>query len=383
MSLFGFPMPGLDTLLSLPLLSFLVLPSAFSSFSWTSSLNLLFFTLTWATIVWSHDPLNVELFGTLATRVIFYVLPCLVFLLSDILLPSVAKSIKVHGHKALPQQAVGAKKPSRLLSYLGVCLLNILLGTGLQTLVDFIFVHLLHMRSTLRIATALPMPLALASGLARAYLVRGPLAYYIHKHLLHSPQNSATLTRWHKQWSHSLKTTLPFSASYDHPVVYLLHRWLPVYLPAALFRMHMLTYLMFVALISLEEAFAWSGYSVLPSKVMLAGMARRTEAHLMSGGKGNYGPFGVMDWVHGSSLGGTDVMDDVQEEVEKRDVKGKAKDAKNRASDAAVEMLEDSDHDDDEDDQGDGDGGQQQGRNANGPVAAVQNKVSRALRSRK
>lgn len=143
----------------------------------------------------------------------------------------------------------------------------------------------------------------------------------------------------------------------------------------------MLTYLTFVALISLEEAFAWSGYSVLPSKVMLAGMARRTEAHLMSGGEGNYGPFGVMDWVHGSTLGGTDVMDDMQEEAEKRNVKGKAKGAANRASDAAEDMLDDSGNDDDSN--GADAEKYQYDQNTNSPVAAVQEKMSRALRSRK
>ena len=61
---------------------------------------------------------------------------------------------------------------------------------------------------------------------------------------------------------------------------------------------------------------------------MLRGMARRTDAHMMSVGKGNYAPIGVLDWCYGTTSG-ADVMDDVRDEMEKRDVQertGKAMD---------------------------------------------------------
>lgn len=101
-------------------------------------------------------------------------------------------------------------------------------------------------------------------------------------------------------------------------------------------------------------------------------MARRTEAHLMDGGRGNFGPFGIMDWIHSTAIGGSDVMDDVQKEVEKRDVKGKAKGAAHRASDAAGELLEDGDDNSDEDGVDDG-----------GVASRARNQVTRALRGRK
>ena len=44
-------------------------------------------------------------------------------------------------------------------------------------------------------------------------------------------------------------------ADYDHPVCHLVHRWLPLYLPAVALRMHILTYLLLVAFFSLEETF--------------------------------------------------------------------------------------------------------------------------------
>lgn len=38
-----------------------------------------------------------------------------------------------------------------------------------------------------------------------------------------------------------------------------------------------------------------------------------------SGGRGNYAPWGLLDWLHGTSAG-RDVVEDVRGEVEKQDV---------------------------------------------------------------
>lgn len=70
-----------------------------------------------------------------------------------------------------------------------------------------------------------------------------------------------------------------------------------------------------------------SGYTILPSTILVAGMARRQEMHMMSSGKGNYAPWGVLDWAHGTTVGDQDVMDDINEEMEKHDVQGKASSA--------------------------------------------------------
>lgn len=95
-----------------------------------------------------------------------------------------------------------------------------------------------------------------------------------------------------------------------------------------------MTYLLLLALFSLEEVFTYSGYDVLPSTIMLRGMARRTDAHMMAEGKGNYGAVGVLDWALGTSLG-ADVMDDVRAEMEKHDVQERAGKAIDGAGDAA------------------------------------------------
>lgn len=61
-------------------------------------------------------------------------------------------------------------------------------------------------------------------------------------------------------------------------------------------------------------------------------MARRLDSHHLSGGKGNFGGMGVMDWTHGTGVDGTrDVADDVADEAEKHDLAGKIDNAQDTA----------------------------------------------------
>lgn len=72
---------------------------------------------------------------------------------------------------------------------------------------------------------------------------------------------------------------------------------------------------------------------------MLRGMARRADAHMLSGGEGNFGCLGVLDWCHGTTLG-KDVVDDLKAEMEKHNVEEKADRAIGGASDAANGLAE-------------------------------------------
>lgn len=164
------------------------------------------------------------------------------------------------------------------------------------------------------------------------------LQYYIHTNLLHSP-SGGRLADWHAAWHHSITVPYSFVANYDHPVCHMLHRWLPLYIPAVALRMHILTYLLLVAFFSLEETFVYSGYNILPSTIMIRGMARRTDAHMLSEGDGNYGSIGVLDWCHGTTIG-KDVMQDLKAEMEKHDVEEKTGRAIDSAGDAASGLAD-------------------------------------------
>lgn len=90
-----------------------------------------------------------------------------------------------------------------------------------------------------------------------------------------------------------------------------------------LFRFHMLTYLLYLSIISIEETFVYSGYTVMPTSFFLGGIARRTDMHLLLGAEGNFGPWGILDWVFGTTVGDTDVEDDIMDELEEHEVEDK------------------------------------------------------------
>lgn len=72
---------------------------------------------------------------------------------------------------------------------------------------------------------------------------------------------------------------------------------------------------------------------------MLRGMARRTDAHMMSEGDGNFGPLGVLDWVHDTTLG-KDVVDDLKAEAEKHRLEERAGEAIDGAGSAVGNLAE-------------------------------------------
>ena len=330
---------SLNYLLSLPAIAYFLLPS--TTTGWSTYLNLIFFSLAWTTLVWTQSPLAVEFFSILGVRVVFYVLLSLVFLGFDLSIPTVAKTLKARDG-ALPIEAAGGRAGARsqyerILRIVGLALFNIVLATTLQTGIDFVLTDVLRFRSVLKVSSRLPVPWSLLTDLAKGLIIRGVLSYYIHRFLLHSNEYSPRLSKAHIAYAHSLNNALPFAAAYDHPAAYLLHRWIPVYLPALLLRYHIFTYMALNTLVSLEEAFVFSGYQVLPSTVLLTGMARRQELHLMCGGSGNFALYGAMDFLHSTTLGNDDIVDDLRREGNKRNARGKAR----GAADATREAIDD------------------------------------------
>lgn len=159
----------LDAFLSIPALSFLIIPT-FSSYS--TSLNLLFFYLTWSTLILSNSPLKVEIFGTLAIRVLFYILPSVVFLAFDSAVPKVAAGIKEYGKDALPLADEPEGRKGRCWKISLVSVSNVLLGVALQVGIEMLFTQVLHIRSALRITTSIPLPWSIAFDLVKGLLLR-------------------------------------------------------------------------------------------------------------------------------------------------------------------------------------------------------------------
>lgn len=159
----------MDALFCVPMLSVFLIP-VLSSYSTT--LNFLFFYMTWSTLVLSHTPLRVEIFGTIAIRVLFYALPSIVMFLFDILTPSAAVVIKAHGSTGLPGGKRRRNIRLREIKVAGWSLLNLCLAIALQWGIETICVRAFRMRSALKVTLKLPMPYEMVRDLILGMLGR-------------------------------------------------------------------------------------------------------------------------------------------------------------------------------------------------------------------
>ncbi|KAK8045542.1 hypothetical protein PG993_005566 [Apiospora rasikravindrae] len=306
----------MDMILSLPIVSYFAAPMLTS---WSTSMNLLFFYMTWTTLVLSHSPLKIELVGTLAVRIVFWLLPSLLFLLFDAGVPSLSESIKFYGAKSLPRRDAAA-----LAKQTALAAANLLLVTAVQAGLSMGATVLLK-EPLFRTSTTLPLPWHIIKHVATLYAAREVLTYYIHRDLLHSRRLGGAAASLHNRFAHASHRGAPYAlmAYADHPLPLVLHRVIPVYLPALLVRPHLLTYFLFTLLTTVEETLAMSGYSAVPGIVM-GGVARRTATHYASGGRGNFSAMGFLDWINGTSVG-KDVISDIQDEADKHHVKERSR----------------------------------------------------------
>ncbi|CAP65566.1 uncharacterized protein PODANS_6_10580 [Podospora anserina S mat+] len=327
----------MDILLSLPIASYFFSTSVTS---WSTSLNLLFFYMTWSTLVLTHSPIQIELIGTTAIRLVFWLIPSLLFLLFDNLIPSVARTIKHNGASALPP--TDFKTLSRLLA---LALFNLALETAVEAGLS-LGLSLLLKQPVFRTSTTLPLPWQIAKQLALLFTLREILTYYTHRYWLHGtppPAPPSTISKrvklpkapkprylpsLHKSYAHRYRSP-PFALQVrvDHPFSFLLHRFVPTYLPALILRnnLHLLTFFVFLALTTAEETLSHSSYTIIPG-VIMGGITRRTCMHYTGRKPGNYGTWGVLDWVHGTGLGKRDVWDDVRDEASKHQLRERGED---------------------------------------------------------
>ncbi|KAI1770743.1 sterol desaturase family protein [Hypoxylon cercidicola] len=299
----------MDLLLSLPIVSYFAGPMLTS---WSSSVNLLFFYMTWMTLVLSHSPLKIELVGTLAVRIVFWLVPSLFFLIFDMLIPSLAESIKFYGTSSLPRRDAVS-----LLRQVLLAIFNLALSTAVQGGISVGAGSLLG-RPLFKTSTTLPLPWQIVKNIWMLYTAREMLTYYINRFVLHS---RGRIGKLHHAYAHTRKNAAPYALMLytDHPLPLLLHRTLPVYMPAMVIQPHLLTYFLFTILTTLEEMLSMSGYSIVPG-IIMGGISRRTATHYASGGRGNYGAWGLLDWASGTSVG-KDVVKDIHDEAEKHQVK--------------------------------------------------------------
>ncbi|RAK97019.1 sterol desaturase family protein [Aspergillus ibericus CBS 121593] len=285
--------------------SFLAFPVVLSFFVYSSpsftTLNLIFFYMTWTTLILSHSPFKVEVVGTITVRLLFYVLPSALFYLFDILVPSAAVLLKAHGEQGLPTRSKRFRIRAKDFKVIGWSLFNISMSIIVQGIIESVRIGYFKTRSALKVSFSIPfLPWSIGLHLLYVLLLRETLAYCIHRFVLHNTKYRITryLTRLHETWYHELHAPYPTTAHYDHPLPYLLRNTIPTLIPAVLCRLHMITYAIYLTIVSLEETLAYSGYSTMPMDfLLLGGIARRVDRHLISWPEGNYGPWGILDWI--------------------------------------------------------------------------------------
>ncbi|KAG6056120.1 hypothetical protein E4U32_005871 [Claviceps aff. humidiphila group G2b] len=298
----------IDVLLSIPLLSYVFFPTKGASVS--TSVNLIFIYMTWSSLVFSHHPLEIHLSGLLVLRVIFWLIPSLVFLLFDIGVPSLAEGLKHGGRSSLPPRNV-----RKLAKLLGLAVLNVFLWMAVEAIVTMAYT-LVFKKHIFKMTSTLPLPWTITKHCTFILVTREVLQYYLHRRVLHGKSG---LARKHVAYAHATSGA-PYSLQVytDHPIAIFFHRFLPVFLPSVIIRTHMLTYFFVIILTTIEETLAMSGYTFIPG-VIMSGITARTAIHYAGRGSSNYGAVGVMDWAHGTSKG-RDVLKDAKKEADKRNV---------------------------------------------------------------
>lgn len=152
--------------ISIPFLSVFALP-AIASYS--TSINLLFFTLNWYILLLTHPPLSVEIIGISVVQQLCYILPGLLFLAFDIGVPSAAGAIKTQGDIALAGRH-GRKKVARIAAWsVGNVVLGVVVMAGIEVLLE----KVVGARTALSLSKTMPMPWKIAKQVVFLLVARG------------------------------------------------------------------------------------------------------------------------------------------------------------------------------------------------------------------
>jgi len=256
----------------------LPVPSLLSNYTLTS-LNALFFYLTWLTLVLSHSPLKISVLSTGIVRLLCFWLPALGFTAFDLLMPDLAGSCKFHPSSVsmLPHSAPG------LLLRAAV---NDALGVGLHALAVYSLPFQLF-----PVSMALPLLPTMAYDVLLSQLVSSAAYYYLHRSI-------------HSLWpalhgQHHSHPPTALLARAQNPLDYVILSLLPTYVVPVIRRSHILTFLIILGVQCVVDVVRFSGYQGMWS--LAGGLSRRTEGHYYNRGTCYYGIWGILDYVHGTS----------------------------------------------------------------------------------
>ncbi|KAL6875272.1 fatty acid hydroxylase superfamily domain-containing protein [Trichoderma novae-zelandiae] len=235
----------------------------------------------WSNIVSAHNPITIDLVGTLLIQLAFWWLPCAIFLALDSLAPSFSANHKL---QPPPKQPSAAEVVRSVL----VCTRNQLIVLVLHATLLCTSSLASHPPQRIRIGPRFPPLGEFATHMLISILLRELLFYTSHR-ALHWPP---LYRRFHKT-HHRFTAPVAFASQYAHPVEHIGANVLPILLPPMLLGAHILTMWSFLAVQLVETSTVHSGYD------FFGGAARKHDRHHERFDV-YFGGIGLLDWAFGT-----------------------------------------------------------------------------------
>ncbi|KAB5582242.1 hypothetical protein GE09DRAFT_1074210, partial [Coniochaeta sp. 2T2.1] len=193
----------------------------------------------WAQIVHTYTPFQIEFTGTILMQVLFYWIPCAIYLNLPTLLPSFSERHKI---QPAPRQPTSAE--------IRHCVLIVLRNQAMSVLIALTTATLslkAGRPSSFRVTATLPSLAEFLSQITLCVLLREAMFYYAHR-LLHTRH----LYRWIHKTHHKFTAPMALASQYAHPIEHLFANSLPVALPPMLLGSHIITMWGFLAVVLLD-----------------------------------------------------------------------------------------------------------------------------------